>query len=193
VKRLVLIGGSTAAGKTTVAAALARDLGCSHLAVDTIWRAIREALPHGPARSDLFLEPPRNPRATAEMLFERQKRAAALISRAVVPALGHEMAIREALIVEGAWILPAAAATLTLPETVVCPVFLIEAEEGAILAAMMARQRVEAPHEWQRVGARQAHLYGGWLRIEAGRLGLPVLEARPRETLLDRVREALGA
>ena len=38
-----------------------------------------------------------------------------------------------------------------------------------------------------------AALYGDWLRDEAVTHGLPVVAARPRETLLARVAGALGA
>jgi hypothetical protein len=72
--------------------------------------------------------------------------------------------------------------------------FLIEPDEGTILAHIVARGRrgfgqTEAE---QRTEARAKWLYGQWLAGEALRHRLPVLEPRPFETLDERVMVAIA-
>jgi hypothetical protein len=44
----------------------------------------------------------------------------------------------------------------------------------------------------QETFARASWLYGQWLRRQADRYELPIVEARPPETLVERVLQAIG-
>jgi len=100
-------------------------------------------------------------------------------------------------IFEGDGILPALAAAPLLRARVasgqVALVFVVEADEAALLANMLARGRGMAarPAAEQRTEARAKWLFGQWLVAEAGRHGLPVVEARPWATLAERILAAV--
>jgi hypothetical protein len=67
-------------------------------------------------------------------------------------------------------------------------VFLVEADEAAVLQNMRSRGRAEyqatASYEAE---ARMNWLYGQWMRQEAERYALPVVPVCPWATLADRV------
>jgi len=68
-------------------------------------------------------------------------------------------------------------------------VFLVEPEEAVIFDNMIARNRgiAERTEMDLRIEARAKWLYGQWIVDEAHRYGLPVLEVRPWETLVERI------
>ena len=61
-----------------------------------------------------------------------------------------------------------------------------------VLASMVKRQNRDHPSERQLRLSEMAWRYGNWLREGADRHGLPVVAARPRETLTDRIIDHLG-
>lgn len=67
-------------------------------------------------------------------------------------------------------------------------VFLLEPDEARIRANFVEREPNEGSQDKR---ARVSWLLGRWLRDEAERRGIPALEARPWESLFDRVVEAL--
>lgn len=68
-------------------------------------------------------------------------------------------------------------------------IYVVEPDEGAILANIVARRRgmTEWSEEEVWTDARAKWLYGRWLAAEAYRHGLPVVEPRPWETLVERI------
>jgi len=68
----------------------------------------------------------------------------------------------------------------------------VEADEAAILASLhgQARGIARFSDRARRAMARMNWLHGQWLRMEAERLGLPVVDARPWDTLVDRLLSA---
>ena len=73
-------------------------------------------------------------------------------------------------------------------------VFLVEPDEDAILANVLARARYGEGRtdEDLRTEARAKWQFGKWLAAEARRYGLPVVEPRPWGTLPDRILAAVG-
>ena len=65
--------------------------------------------------------------------------------------------------------------------------FLDEEDDAQIARNYLAREGSE-----QRGRARASFRYGEWLRYEATRLGLPVVAARPWDTVLERCIAALA-
>jgi 2-phosphoglycerate kinase len=95
------------------------------------------------------------------------------------------------LVFEGAWITPELAARrCESPE--VRAVFIVESEEKEVLAAMLERSRRTEPLPRQLSISAMAWRYGRWLADGAEKFGLPVVPARPRETLVDRIIDAAG-
>ena len=70
-------------------------------------------------------------------------------------------------------------------------VFLVEPDESAILAAVVARGREFAGRAEAELteAVRARWLFGQWLAREAVRYGLPVVEPRPWDTLAERILE----
>jgi 2-phosphoglycerate kinase len=205
--RVILIGGSSAVGKTAVAQALARRFGVSALLADDIRLAIQQVTT--PAQlPDLHLFV--SDEEEAQLSPEQIRDGLIAVGRVLIPALKivvtHHVVVEGAgpVIIEGDGILPELAAQHRFgelkhfwglqTEREVRAVFLFEQDEQAILQSMDTRGRGFqdlAPQE-QRAMARSSWLYGQWLRQEAQAHGLPLLPARPWDTLLARVITAIG-
>jgi 2-phosphoglycerate kinase len=191
---LIFIGGATAAGKTTTAKALAAELGAGWLQVDIIWLAVKAAFPEGSAERNLLAldelgvllsTPP-------EVLAARHKLASAFICGTLDAPIAHTLHHHRVVVVDGAWLLPEWVAAFASPGVTVRGVFIHEAEAREITLAMKQRKGVTETLPFQKANAAAAWIRGNALAEEARRVGLPVVEARPRATLLARVRGAVG-
>ena len=104
----------------------------------------------------------------------------------VVPNVGP-------IIIEGDGILPMAGSPFAKSKDA-RTVFIVEPEEEKLLDNLQSRGR--GFNEWdlleQEGFAHASWLYGQWLSQEAKSLELPVIEAQPRETLLERLCSAAG-
>jgi hypothetical protein len=67
-------------------------------------------------------------------------------------------------------------------------VFLDEPDEAQLVANFARREPEHGP---QLLRARVSALYNAWVRREAGMLGLPVVAARPWDTVFERVLAAI--
>ncbi len=137
--RVLLLGGTTASGKSTTGRLLAKALGIPCLSADSIWRAVL-ALTTAETHPQLF-EWPRPE---------------------VVP---------------------------DDPEHLL-QVHIGEAEESDIMSSMLERSKRSEPDARQLIVARVGWLYGNWIQDGAKKHGLPMVAARPRETLIERIIEA---
>jgi 2-phosphoglycerate kinase len=101
--------------------------------------------------------------------------------------LDREIAEGHRLVFQSAWLTPEAAARRCEATAEARAVFIHEREEAEVLATMVKRQGREYPSERQKRLAPMAWRYGNWLQEEAEKRGLPVAQARPRETLVERI------
>jgi 2-phosphoglycerate kinase len=206
--RVLLIGGSSAAGKTVVAQELAQRFGVSVLLVDDVRLAIQQVTT--PAQlPDLHIFV--SEQQAAQLTPELMRDGLVAVGRAIAPALkiivAHHVVVAGAgpIIVEGDGILPELASQRRFQELKhfwglqtgreVRAVFLFEPDEEAIFQNMRSRDRGFqdlAPDE-QRTIARASWLYGHWLRQEALAHELPAVPARPWESLTERVLAAIEA
>ena len=194
---VLLLGGHSGTGKSTVAERLARRYGMAWLMADDLRLALQ--------RSRAVLP---TPEATAALRFhatpgwwrhrpERLRAALIADGEALSPALEvvieNHVDQRLPVVLEGDAILPA---LLARPPVRTCAaggrvraVFLVEPDETLLLANVLARGR---EHTWMteaelRAVVRGRWLYGQWLTDQARRAGVPVLEPRPRDTLAERI------
>ena len=196
---VLLIGGHSGAGKTTVAYDLARRFGTACTQVDDIRLALqqiitpaeRPALHFFLATPDVWQRPPAELCAGLIAVGE-------LVSAALDIVIAHHLATAGPLILEGDGIVPALAAQSSFGGVAnrswVRAVFLVEPDEAVLQASMLGRGRGydDRSAAEQATQARMNWLYGRWLHQEAERRGLPVLPARPWPTLADRVIAAIS-
>lgn len=198
-RQLYVIGGATAAGKTTTARELARRLGAPWFKGDTIWRALMAALPEDDANRrlislqgvDVLLHTP------PDRLVEQHIAAARFLGPALAASVHDELREAPAVVADGAWFTPEWVAGLDfaahgLEGVEVRAVFIHEPVAREVTLAMKHRRGVTATLDWQANSSKAWAMHGDWLATEAGRFGYPVVEARPRDTLTDRVATALG-
>jgi 2-phosphoglycerate kinase len=198
--KVLLIGGSSGVGKSSVARQLGRHLGTSWLAVDDLRLALqrsRTILPEKTEALYFFEETQEVWSLPPDQLRDRLIALGQVMSPALEVVIENHVDTADPVVIEGDAVLPS---LFTRPSVrartssgQVQAVFLVEPEEDVLLAHMDARYRVRARHNEAQLRA-MAHvrwLHGRWLADEARSSGLPVLEPHPWETLAQRIVAAL--
>lgn len=195
--RVLLLGGSSGTGKSTLAPQIAQHYGISWLEADDIRLAMqRVTTPATHPALHFFLTEHMEVRPDFRQLSPEAFRdgligVGEVVSHALELVMTNHVAQARPVVLEGDGILPAMAAQrvfagLDVGEAVRA-LFLIESDPEALLASMRERTREGAlPDAALRHDARASWLYGLWLREEALHHGLQVLDVRPYATLLSR-------
>jgi 2-phosphoglycerate kinase len=192
---VLLIGGISGSGKTTVAKQLGLRLGLPWLQVDDLRLALQWSQVTLPQRTQdlyFFLEP-HVWQLAPEHLCANLIAIGEVLSPAIEIAVENHLDTAAAIIIEGDAILPSLLIRSALQKHMhnkqIRAVFLIESKEENIFTNIQERGRgtTERTEKELHTEARAKWLYGQWLAQEAQRLQLPVLEARPWESLSDRI------
>jgi 2-phosphoglycerate kinase len=167
------------------------------LQTDDLWFALQRATNsderpalHFFARTDVWELP-------VQELFAAKRDLAEEISSSLESVIANHVHHRDRLVIEGVWITPTLASRRSFAGygygDAVRAVFVDEQDEQAILDALLARGRgfEEWPTTHQRAMAGLQARYGEWLHAEAERCGIPLVAARPVETLVDRIAGAI--
>lgn len=190
---VLLIGGHSASGKSVAAERIGLSLGIPWIMADDLRLAFQRSRARLPGDTDTlyFDKEPGYWRRPAE----EQCDALIAVGEAMSPAL--EVVVENHVdqsapcVVEGADVLPSLLSRPPVRERreAVRAVFLVEPEEAAILAAVVARGREFAGRDDAELteAVRARWLFGQWLAGEAARYGLPVVEPRPWDTLAERI------
>jgi 2-phosphoglycerate kinase len=196
--RVILIGGSPASGKSTVARALADRLGFSVIATDDIGAAARGAT--GPALApDLFLMQTKDYReyyisCRVEELLEHAKRSHRALWPAIESVIHEHAAWGSSMIVEDWALLPDLVANLNLGRVaaawIVVPDKVLESRVRANATFYSGASNTELMIE--RFTQRSVE-FGRWLRSEASALRLPVVKLTGGETPAEACRDWLHA
>jgi 2-phosphoglycerate kinase len=199
---VLLIGGASGVGKTSVAKQLGRRLGASWLHVDDVRLAFqrsRVALPEMTEALYFFEVTPAVWTLPPERLRDGLIGIGQVLSPALEVIIENHVDTVAPIVIEGDAILPSLWSRPSVRDRVrkghVQAVFLVETEEEVVFANIVARGRGlgARPETQLRTEARAKWLYGQWLAEEAHRYGLPVLEPRPWFTLVERILIARNA
>ncbi|MGE3075555.1 MAG: hypothetical protein AB7N24_17710 [Dehalococcoidia bacterium] len=192
-KRLILLGGASGSGKSTTSKLLANELGSGWLQIDTIWVAAQEALADDIEKSHLLRVDRRVIEAKEPVsdLVEQEIAAGQFVCSLLPRVFWTELQRHDVLVADGAWLQPGFVKTLKVDGTDIHGVFLHEPDQAEVRKALDGRRADQTWAHWREPVAAVKWTYGNWLAGEARRLGLAVVAARPRETLVRRVRAAL--
>ena len=175
--RILLLGGASGIGKSTVARRLGQRLGVPWLQVDDFRLAfVRSGVPFPDADAVPTFD------ALGGLLTHGE-----LLSPAIEVVIENHVDQGNPAILEGDAILPNLFERPSVRRNAesgwLRAIFLYEPEEQVIQENMQARGRTltDAAH------ARKNWHYSEWLRQEAEQRGLPTLPARPWQTLEDRI------
>jgi 2-phosphoglycerate kinase len=192
-RQLFLVAGSAGSGKSTLAKALSHELDAGWLQLDSIWLAMKVAAGEGTPAWDV-LDIDRRMRREDDAdddVLAAHVAASAEVCRALPTVLELELQAHERLVVDGAWLLPSFVTELELPDTEMHVVYVVQRTEADVEAALIPRRGRLPPEDRHRLMNRRIFQYGAWLADEAHAHDLPVVEALPFESLLDRARAAL--
>ena len=165
---LLAIGGGAALGKTSATVAIAARYGASVLPVDAMWLALKAATKPESHPQLHYFDPSAEEFALApEALCERHIASAREISRAIDPVIEYLLWEGRPVVLEGAWITPAAARRWTQQYEAVRTVFIHEPKADGVLAAMLERQGGQDPSPFTKANSSVCWLFRNWVREQA--------------------------
>ena len=189
--KVLLIGGSSGVGKTVTARQLANYLSISLLLLDDVRLALQAATtPETHPDLHIFLHYSTEQWRESASIYRDWITVGKAMLEPLKAVIHHHILVPDVgrIIVEGDGILPMVSELDFDPEDVRA-VFVFEQEEQQLLDNL--RRRGRGFQEWgiseQEGFAHASWLYGQWLAQEAGKRGVPVLPARPHQTLLERL------
>lgn len=200
---VVLIGGVSATGKTTIAKALSSRLGIAWVQVDDLrlalqWSTVR--LPSEKATEALYFfdRTPDVWSLPAERLRDGLIAVAEAMTEAIAVVIENHIAQNDPAVIEGDGILPSLVEHPNLREYTAAGLlkaaFIMPASEDELLRNMIGRGRGVVDRrspELARI-AEMNWLFSAWVEDEARRCSLPLLPTTPRDTLLERAGELWG-
>jgi 2-phosphoglycerate kinase len=190
---VLLIGGASGVGKTSVSYRLARHFGIGITEIDD-FQVVLERMTDPDRYPELHLWR-RDPGAFLAMTGTEQLafaiRYGTVMAEALEYVIANHLEDGPPLVLEGDFLLPELAAREIFVDQPadgrVRAIFIVEPDEAQVARNYLAREGEPQPDR-----ARISWRYSEWLRLEAGRLGVPVVPARPWETVFDRAVEAIG-
>lgn len=182
---VLLIGGASGSGKTSISRPLARFYGIDLVRVDdfqVLLEAITtpESLPaihYWKTHPEWWKE---GANATVSQLID--------VGRALMPGLSavinDHLVENIPMILEGDFILPELSVSFNNPK--VKSVFIYEPSKEQILHNYLIREG-----ELQQYRSDVSYLYGNWLAEDCAKRGIPIIESRPWDNLMKRVINSL--
>ena len=191
---LLLVGGASGTGKSGVASRLAQHFAVGTSAVDDFQIVLEHmTTPEQQPAIHFWRTHPDPDRLSAEEIMRQGLEVARAMTTGLEAVIADHLTMHVPVVLEGDFIAPALAAQTSFcgeqNDGRVRAVFLYEPDEMQILHNFSQR---ESGAGVQAKRARVSWLQGQWLERECERLDLAVLTARPWQTLLERVLEAVG-
>jgi 2-phosphoglycerate kinase len=192
--QVLLLGGAAGTGKTAVAYRLAQHFEVGLTAVDDFQVLLeRMTTPEQQPAVHFWATHPDPGSLTAEEILGQGLELRRTMAIGLAAVIANHLAEQTPVVLEGDFIDPELAARVRFDDEPndgrVRSVFLYEPDERQLLANLTNREPDEGP---QVKRARVSWLYGEWLKAEATRLRQPVVEARPWDTLFERILAVLS-
>ncbi len=193
---VLLIGGHSTSGKSTVAANIGKRLGVPVSQVDDHRIGLQRVTNPGQIEGiHFFLQPEAeifwHP---MDVLVERHVRIATVMSRAMEAVIAHHVWVKQPIILEGDGILPELGTRNEIDHVAVAgrvrTVFLFSRTYEEFQAACRVRWP-GAPGPYAEDWTKLAWHYGQWMRGECERRCIPIVESQPWATLEERVLELI--
>ncbi len=187
--QVLLLGGPSGVGKTSVSYRLARRFGVGITEVDD-FQVLLERMTTPEQQPVLhFWRTHSDPdRPSALEIMEQGLEVGEMMAPGLEAVIANHLETNTPMVLEGDFIHPSLASRTSFAgqanEGRVRAVFLHEPDEAQLVANYLAREPERGP---QTKRARVSWLKGQWLEREAKRHGHPVVIARPWETVLERV------
>lgn len=182
---VLLVGGPSGSGKSMACAELMRRYGIGCAEIDDISTAVKAmTTPEQQPVLHYWAQHAQTEEWTAQRILELTISVADALAQAVEAVVAAHLDYGPPVIMEGDYLLPALAARLGER---VRMAFIHEPDEAQLVANYAGREPASGQ---QLMRARVSYLFGQWL-LESGRtFGVPVLPARPWDTLPDRIARA---
>lgn len=182
---VLLIGGASGSGKTIVGRQLVRKYSVDYVRVDDFQVLLdtmttpdsHPAIHYWRTHPDWMAE-------GADAVVGQLRDVGEMLIPGLTAVIHDHLEENIPMIMEGDFILPQLSVSVNNPK--VKAIFIHEPDKDQILRNYQAR---EGEHQPDR--AEVSHAYGKWLADNCRRLGFPVMEARPWDSLMERVTQAL--
>ena len=186
---VLLIGGASGTGKTSLSYRLARYFDVGITEIDDFQVILeRMTTPEQQPVLHYWRTHPEAMRLPPEAIVELTVSVAETMAPAIEAVIQNHLESNTPVLLEGDYLLPATAARTSFGAVSnggrIRAAFLFEANEGQIATNYSRREPAEGRAALR---SRVSFLSGNWLRTEAQRYGVPAVEARPWESLFDRV------
>ncbi len=192
--QVLLLGGASGTGKTAVSYRLAQYFGIGITEIDDFQVLLeRMTTPEQQPVLHFWRTHPAPDQLSATEIMEQGLEVGQVMAPGLEAVIANHLEAQTPVVLEGDFIHPALAAQMIfaglLNDGRVRAIFLYEADERQLLTNFSQREPESGP---QTKRARVSWLYGQWLKQEAERYGLPVLPARPWDTVFDRIIAAVS-
>ncbi|HRQ42227.1 MAG TPA: hypothetical protein PLD25_30270 [Chloroflexota bacterium] len=179
---VLLIGGASGSGKTSVSYDVARHFGVGITEVDDFQVVLKKMTTPEQQPALHFWDTHPNPTALSpKEIFEQGIEIGRVMTPALQAVIDNHIESQQPIILEGDFIHPELAAQY---KEQIRAVFIYEPDESQILANYLRREPDSGSQSFR---ARVSWLKGEWLKREAERLGQTALLSRPWDTLLSRL------
>jgi len=191
--QVLILGGPSGAGKTSVSYRLARHFGIGITEIDD-FQALLERMTTSEQLPALHFwrTHPAPDQLSAIEIMEQGLDIGRVMAPGLEAVIANHLESQAPIVLEGDFVHPALAAQTNFvgqPNAGrVRAVFVYEPDEQQLVMNFAQREPESSP---QTTRARVSWLYGQWLEQEAQRYGIPILPARPWDTLFDRIIAAL--